>query len=67
MSLTAQLKIRLRGLYVSPLRRASSCRVRPHEKEPPPEMQEMMQEMDALTVGEIVYFDLKDPWLHAPR
>jgi hypothetical protein len=29
-------------------------------------MQEMMKQMDALTVGEPVFFDLKDPWLHAP-
>ena len=36
------------------------------KKEPPPEMQEMMKEMDALTIGEPVFFDLKDPWLHAP-
>ena len=36
------------------------------QKEPPPEMQEMMQEMEALSVGEPVFFDLKDPWLHAP-
>lgn len=35
-------------------------------KEPPPEMQEMMKEMDALTIGEPVFYDLKDPWLHAP-
>lgn len=36
------------------------------QKEPPPEMQEIMKEMDELTVGDTVYFDLKDPWLHAP-
>jgi hypothetical protein len=36
------------------------------QKEPPPQMQEMMKEMDALTIGEPVFFDLKDPWLHAP-
>ena len=36
------------------------------QKEPPPEMQEMMKEMDALTIGEPVYYDLKDPWLNAP-
>ncbi len=36
------------------------------QKEPPPEMQEMMQEMEKLTVGQPVFFDLKDPWLHAP-
>ena len=37
------------------------------KKEPPPEMQEMMREMDALTIGEPVFFDLRNPWLHAPR
>jgi hypothetical protein len=36
------------------------------KKEPPPEMQEMMKEMDSLSIGEPVYFDLKDPWLDAP-
>ena len=36
------------------------------QKEPPPEMQEMMKEMEALNVGEPVFFDLKDPWMHAP-
>lgn len=36
------------------------------QKEPPPEMLEMMEEMNKLSLGEPVYFDLKDPWLHAP-
>ncbi len=36
------------------------------QKEPPPEMQQMMKEMDSLAIGETTYFDLKDPWLHAP-
>ena len=36
------------------------------KKEPPPEFQEVMTEMDSLTVGETSYFDLKDPWLNAP-
>jgi hypothetical protein len=36
------------------------------QKEPPPEMQEMMKEMESLTVGQPAYYDLKDPWLHAP-
>ena len=36
------------------------------QKEPPPQMQEMMKEMDALTIGQPVFFDLRDPWLHAP-
>lgn len=35
-------------------------------KEPPPEMQEIMEEMQSLSVGEPVFLDLKDPWLHAP-
>ena len=35
-------------------------------KEPPPEMQQMMKEMDELSIGEPVFFDLKDPWLDAP-
>jgi len=36
-------------------------------KEAPPEMAAVMKEMDALTVGEPTFFDLKDPWLHSPR
>lgn len=35
------------------------------QKEPPPEVQEIMKEMDTLTVGEPVFLDLRDPWLHA--
>jgi hypothetical protein len=35
-------------------------------KEPPPEMEQMMKEMQDITVGEPVFFDLRDPWLHAP-
>ena len=36
------------------------------QKQPPPELQEMMKEMEALSVGEPVFYDLTDPWLHAP-
>jgi hypothetical protein len=36
------------------------------QKPPPPELEQMMKEMDSLTVGETTYFDIKDPWLHAP-
>ena len=36
------------------------------KKEPPPEMLEMMEQMNALMLGEPTYIDLKDPWLHAP-
>ena len=35
-------------------------------KEPPPEMEAMMKEMESLSVGEPSYFDLKEPWLHSP-
>lgn len=36
------------------------------QKEPPPEMQQMMQDLGSLEVGETSYLDLKDPWLNAP-
>jgi hypothetical protein len=36
------------------------------QKEPPPELVALMQQMDAITIGETAYFDLKDPWLDAP-
>jgi hypothetical protein len=36
-------------------------------KEPPPELQAQMDEMAALSVGEPEFFDLKQPWLYAPR
>jgi len=34
-------------------------------KEPPPELERMLKEMDSLSVGETRYFDLKEPWLHS--
>lgn len=37
------------------------------KKEPPPEAQAMMKEMEGLTIGEPTYLDLTDPWLNAPR
>ena len=36
-------------------------------KEPPPELQVQLEEMAALSVGKPEFFDLKQPWLHAPR
>jgi hypothetical protein len=36
------------------------------KKEPPPELMELMQELNALQVGETEYFDLRDPWLRSP-
>ncbi len=35
-------------------------------KEPPAEMQAMMEEMNALAIGEPDFLDLRDPWLNAP-
>jgi hypothetical protein len=36
------------------------------QKEPPPEMKAIMEEMDRLTVDGPRYHDLRDPWLHSP-
>jgi hypothetical protein len=36
-------------------------------KEPPPELKAQMEEMDALSEGMPEFFDLKEPWLYAPR
>jgi hypothetical protein len=36
-------------------------------KEPPPALKAQMDEMNALNVGVPEFFDLKQPWLHAPR
>jgi hypothetical protein len=36
------------------------------KKEPPPEMQAIMQEMDSLSIGEQRFYDIRDPWLDAP-
>ncbi len=35
-------------------------------KPPPPEMEQMMKEMDSLSIGEPSFYDLKDPWLNSP-
>jgi len=36
------------------------------QKEMPPEVAEVMQELDSLAVGETRYLDLRDPWLFSP-
>jgi hypothetical protein len=36
-------------------------------KEPPSELRAQMEEMDALSVGEPEFFDLRQPWLYSPR
>jgi hypothetical protein len=35
-------------------------------KEPPPEMAQMMKEMETLSEGEPTFLDLKEPWMHGP-
>ena len=35
-------------------------------REPPPEAQKVMAEVNALSIGEPTFYDLKEPWLHAP-
>jgi hypothetical protein len=36
------------------------------KKEPSPESAEVMRQVGELMVGEPVFFDLKEPWLHSP-
>jgi hypothetical protein len=36
-------------------------------REPPPELQAQMEEMQQLSIGEPEFFDLKQPWLYAPH
>ena len=35
-------------------------------KEPPPEAVAVMEQVNALAIGEPSFFDLRDPWLYAP-
>jgi hypothetical protein len=35
-------------------------------KESPPEMKAMEEELEAISLGEPTYLDLKDPWMHSP-
>jgi hypothetical protein len=35
-------------------------------KQPPPEMEKIMHEMEQVSAGEPAYFDLREPWLHSP-
>jgi hypothetical protein len=37
------------------------------QKEPPESLKAAMEEMGALTVGEMTYLDIKEPWLYSPR
>jgi hypothetical protein len=56
------------GGYTMALYFTSEAEAREGEKrETPPELQAQMEEMDKLEVGQPTFFDLKEPWLYAPR
>jgi hypothetical protein len=56
------------GAYTMALYFTSEEEAREGErKQPPPELQAQMEEMDALSVGVPEFFDLKQPWLYTPR
>jgi hypothetical protein len=56
------------GAYTMAIYFTSEAEAREGErKEPPPELKAQMDEMAALSVGEPEFFDLKQPWLYAPR
>jgi hypothetical protein len=56
------------GAYTVAMYFTSEAAAREGErKEPPPELKALMEEMDALNVGEPEFSDLKQPWLYAPR
>jgi hypothetical protein len=56
------------GSYTTAIYFTSEADARQGEqKTPPPEIAEQMREMDSLSVGPPSFFDLKRPWLHAPK
>jgi hypothetical protein len=56
------------GAYTMAMYFTSEAEAREGErKEPPPELQAQMEEMQRLSIGEPEFFDLKQPWLYAPR
>jgi hypothetical protein len=56
------------GLYTMALYFTSEEAAREGErKEPPPQLKAQMEEMDALSVGEPEFFDVREPWLYSPR
>ena len=55
------------GAYTMVMYFTSEAEAREGErKEPPPELQAQMDEMNKLTVGEPEFFDLKQPFLASP-
>jgi len=56
------------GAYTMVMWFTSEAEAREGErKEPPPELKAQMEEMGSLSVGEPEFFDLRDPWMYAPR
>lgn len=56
------------GAYTMALYFTSEEEAREGERrEPPPDIKAQMDEMDALSVGEPEFFDLRQLWLHSPR
>ena len=56
------------GEYTVALYFTSEAAAREGErKDPPPKLKAQMDEMNALNVGVPEFFDLKQPWLHAPK
>jgi hypothetical protein len=56
------------GAYTMALYFTSEADAREGERrEPPAKLKAQMEQMDALSVGEPEYLDLKQPWLYSPR
>jgi hypothetical protein len=56
------------GAYTMAMYFTSESEAREGErKEPPPELKAQMDEMNAMSVGEPQFFDIKEPWLYSPR
>ena len=55
------------GAWTMAIYFTSEAAAREGEQKPPPaEMQEMMEELNSLMIGEPTFADLKDPWLSSP-
>ena len=55
------------GAWTMAIYFTSEAAAREGEQKPPPaEVQEMMEELNSLMIGEPTFADLKDPWLASP-
>ena len=55
------------GDYVMAIYFTSEAEARKGErKEPPAELAPLIEELNALDLSEVTYYDLRDPWLTAP-